>query len=167
MLIIRLARRGRTNSPFYDIVVAEKSRPVQKKFVTKLGYYNPLADKGAGELVYDKDLTVKYIQNGAQMSQATARLLTKDGLKEAGKFVVARVSKPKKEAPKPDVSDEAEAKAEPVESSDAKAVYDKEAVDEAPAAEAAPEETATEKEETPTESTDAEVANDKEEPKAE
>lgn len=146
MLIIRLARRGRTNSPFYDIVVAEKSRPVQKKFITKLGYYNPLADKGAGELIYDKDLTVKYIKNGAQMSQATARLLTKDGLKEAGKFVVARVSKPKKEAPKPEPVEEAPAVEEPeatpeaAESSDAKAVDDKETPAEAPKAEeAAPE----------------------------
>ena len=131
MLIIRLARRGRTNAPFYDIVVAEKSRAVQKKFVNKLGYFNPLAEGGKGELVYNKEQTVKYISNGAQMSQAVARLLTKDGLKEAGKFVVARASKPKKEAPKPDVSEEAEstdeAKAEPVESADAEAKADKEA----------------------------------------
>ena len=123
MLVIRFARRGRSNRPFYDIVVAEKSRPVQKKFVTKLGYFNPLADNGAGELVYDKELTKKYIGNGAQLSQAVARLLTKDGLKEAGKFVVARASKPKKEEPKPEpveeVAEEApateEAAAEPAE----------------------------------------------------
>ena len=106
MLIIRLARRGRTNVPFYDIVVAEKSRAVQKKFVNKLGYYNPLADGGAGELVYNKEQVIKYISNGAQMSQAVARMLTKDGLKEAGKFVVARASKPKKEAPKPEPVEE-------------------------------------------------------------
>jgi len=111
MLVIRFARRGRSNRPFYDIVVAEKSRPVQKKFVTKLGYFNPLADNGAGELVYDKDMTKKYIGNGAQCSQAVARLLTKDGLKEAGKFIKARASKPKKEEPKPEPVEEAPAEA--------------------------------------------------------
>ena len=134
MLIIRLARRGRTNAPFYDIVVAEKSRAVQKKFVNKLGYYNPLADGGAGELVYNKEDVVKYISNGAQMSQAVARMLTKDGLKEAGKFVVARASKPKKEAPKPDPVEEPVAEAPAEEAAPAEA--------EAPAAEEAPAEEA-------------------------
>ena len=144
MLIIRLARRGRSNAPFYDIVVAEKSRPVKKKFITKLGYFNPLANGGEGELSYDKELAVKYIGNGAQMSQATARLLSKDGLKEAGKFIVARHTKPKKEAPKP----------EPVE--------------EAPASEEAPNTESTEKttgapapEETPKEEPAAEAEDDK------
>ena len=99
MLIIRLARRGRSGSPFYDIVVAEKARAVKKKFVNKLGYFNPVADGGAGELVYNKEEVQKYVNNGAQMSQAVARLLTKDGFKDAGKFVVARASKPKKEVP--------------------------------------------------------------------
>ena len=129
MLIIRFARRGRSNAPFYDIVVAEKARAVKKKFINKLGYYNPLADSGAGELVYNKEDVLKYISNGAQMSQAVARLLTKDGLKEAGKFVVARASKPKKE-PKEEPVEEPKAEEPAAESSDAEAMDDKEAAKE-------------------------------------
>mgnify|MGYP000542485819 CR=1 FL=1 len=119
MLIIRLARHGRKKSPFYHLVVAEKARAVQKKYVERIGHYNPLADGGKGELVFDQEKVAFYIGNGAQMSQTAARLLSKAGCKEAGNFIVARATKPKKEAPKPEVT---------------------EAPEEAPAAEATPEE---------------------------
>ncbi len=36
MLIIRFARRGRKGQAFYDLVVAEKSKPVQKSFLKSL-----------------------------------------------------------------------------------------------------------------------------------
>lgn len=101
MLIIRLTRQGRSKLPFYHLVVAEKSRAVQKRFVAKLGYYNPLHEGGKGEVVFDQEKTAFYIKNGAQMSQSAARLLSKAGLKDAGKFIKARASKPKKEAPAP------------------------------------------------------------------
>ena len=122
MLIIRLARRGRKKQAFYDIVVAEKARAVQKRYITKLGYYNPLTDGGKGSITIDEKATVTYLKNGAQMSQTAARILSKHGIKEAGAFIEQRVSKPKKEAPAP----------EPVEEP---------AAEEAPAEEAATEET--------------------------
>lgn len=106
MLKIRLARRGRKKQAFYDVVVAEKARAVQKKYIAKLGYYNPLTKAGEGELVIDKELVIKYIKNGAQVSQTAARLLVKNGIKEAGKFVAQRVTKPKKEVAKPEPKEE-------------------------------------------------------------
>ena len=133
MLKIRLARRGRKKQAFYDVVVAEKARAVQKKYVAKLGYYNPLTKGGEGELVIDKEAVVKYINNGAEPSQTAARLLVKNGIKEAGKFIAKRVSKPKKDkvnaegkedalgqAPKPDPKEEepAEEKVEVAEKED-------------------------------------------------
>ncbi|MDH3324489.1 MAG: 30S ribosomal protein S16 [Candidatus Peregrinibacteria bacterium] len=105
MLIIRFARRGRKKQAFFDLVVTEKSRAAQKKPVEKLGYLNPHTDGGKGELVFDADKTKKYIVNGAQMSQSAARLLVKNGIKEAGKFIEERQTKPKKEAPKPEVEE--------------------------------------------------------------
>ena len=107
MLVIRFARRGRKGRPFYDLVVAEKSRPVKKKFIEQLGYYNPLSSGGKGELVFDKSLLEKYIKNGAQVSQSVARLLVKEGFALAGKFVKARHTVPKKE-PKPEPVEEKE-----------------------------------------------------------
>lgn len=111
MLMIRFARRGRKGQAFFDLVVAEKSRPVQKKFISKLGYFNPRSESGKGEFIFEKEAVEKYIKNGAQVSQSVARLLVKNGCEMAGKFVTQRVSKPQKtEAPK-----EPEAPAAPVE----------------------------------------------------
>lgn len=101
MLIIRFARRGRKGQAFFDLVVAEKSKPVQKKFISKLGYFNPRTEGGKGEFVFDKEQVEKYIGQGAQVSQSAARLLAKNGCELAGKFIAQRVSKPQKtEAPK-------------------------------------------------------------------
>jgi len=126
MLIIRFARRGRKGQAFFDLVVAEKSKPVQKKFIEKLGYQNPLTDGGKGAFVFDKDLVEKYIKNGAQVSQSAARLLAKNGCELAGKFVEQRASKPQKtEAPKEEPEEESpaaeEAPAEESEDEEAKA----------------------------------------------
>jgi len=104
MLVIRFARRGRKKQAFYDLVAAEKARPVKKKIVERLGYYDPLANDGAGELVFDVEKVKAHIANGAQLSQTVARLLVKNDVKEAGKYVKERASKPKKEAPKKDAS---------------------------------------------------------------
>ncbi len=99
MLIIRFARRGRKKQAFFDLVVAEKSKSVTKKFVSKLGYFNPIINNGEGEFVFDKDAVEKYIKNGAQVSQSAARILAKNGCELAGKFIEARPTKPQKTEP--------------------------------------------------------------------
>ncbi|MCF7917701.1 30S ribosomal protein S16 [Candidatus Gracilibacteria bacterium] len=96
MVIIRFVRVGRKNQAFFHLVAAEKSKAVQKKHIEKLGYYNPHFEKGKGELVVVEDRVKHYLSHGAQMSETAARLLTKHGIKEAGKFVTERSSKPKK-----------------------------------------------------------------------
>jgi small subunit ribosomal protein S16 len=116
MLIIRFARRGRKGQAFFDLVVAEKSKPVQKKFISKLGFFNPRTEGGKGEFVFDKDQVEKYIGNGAQVSQSATRLLAKNGCELAGKFVEQRASKPQKtEAPKEEPAEEPAAEAAPAE----------------------------------------------------
>jgi len=100
MLIIRFARFGRKNTAFFKLVVAEKARAAQKKPVAELGWFNPHLEGGAGEFKFDETLVKKYIANGAQVSQTAARKLMKAGVKEAGKFIEQRSTKPKKEAPK-------------------------------------------------------------------
>ncbi len=108
MLVIRFARRGRKKQAFFDLVVAEKARAVNKKFIAKLGYFNPLTESGKGLFSFDQELVEKYMNNGAQPSQAVARLLVKNGCKLAEKFIEKRHTTPKKEEPKK----EEEAKAE-------------------------------------------------------
>ncbi len=116
MLVIRFARFGRNKQAFFRLVAAEKSAPVKKKFIEKLGYHNPHANGGEGEFTFEAEKIKAYIKNGAQLSQTAARLLTKSGLKEAGAFIKQRASKPKKEAPKPEpVEEVAPAEAAPAE----------------------------------------------------
>jgi small subunit ribosomal protein S16 len=100
MLVIRFARFGRKKSAFFKLVVAEKARAAQKKPVAELGWFNPHAEGGKGEFKFDAEAVKKYITNGAQVSQTAARKLVKEGIKEAGKFIEQRATKPKKEAPK-------------------------------------------------------------------
>ena len=122
MLIIRFARRGRKGQAFFDLVVAEKSRPVQKKFINKLGYFNPRTEGGKGEFVFNKEQVEKYINNGAQVSQSAARLLAKNGCELAGKFIEARASKPQKtEPPKEEVEEPAAEEAPAAETEETKA----------------------------------------------
>ena len=99
MLVVRFARFGRNKQAFFRLVAAESSSPVKKKFIEKLGHYNPHANGGEGEFTFDAEKIKKHIAHGAQLSQTAARLLTKSGLKEAGKFVQQRGTKPKKEVP--------------------------------------------------------------------
>ncbi len=100
MLVIRLARFGRNKNAFFKLVVAEKARAAQKKPVAELGWFDPHTDSGKGEFKFDAEAVKKYIANGAQVSQTAARKLVKEGIKEAGKFIEERSTKPKKEAPK-------------------------------------------------------------------
>jgi small subunit ribosomal protein S16 len=106
MLIIRFARFGRNRNAFFKLVVAEKARAAQKKPVAELGWFNPHSDGGKGEFKVDAGLVKKYIANGAQVSQTVARKLVKEGIKEAGKFIEQRSTKPKKEAPAPEPKEE-------------------------------------------------------------
>lgn len=94
MLKIRLQRKGRRNRAFYRIVVAEHSNAVKGKFVEIVGHYEPMTK----EVVFKKDAIVKHLSNGAQPSDAVARLGAKNGIEELKAFVGQRFSHPKKEA---------------------------------------------------------------------
>jgi len=93
VLKIRLQRKGRRNRPFYRIVVAEKARAVQGRFLEIVGHYDPIKK----DLVLKTDRIEYYISNGAQPSQTVARLAIKQGMKNLEKFLDKRVTKPTKE----------------------------------------------------------------------
>lgn len=105
MLTLRFARHGRKKQAFFKIVAAEKARAVQKKCIAELGFYDPLANEGKGICKVDISAVKKYIKNGAQISQSLARLLVKNGVNEAEKFIETRLTKPKKETPTPEPKD--------------------------------------------------------------
>ena len=145
MLVIRLARTGRTKYPTYRIVAAESARAATGKFVKILGHYNPHTK----ELVLDKPVIEGYVAKGAQPSNSVIRLLQRENVAlPAWVKLETRNRKPKHEPEVVEAPADTPAEEAPV------------AVDEAPAeevAEATAEETpAEEVVETPVAETPAE-----------
>ncbi len=92
VLVIRFQRAGRKKSPFYRIVVAEKSRAVKGRFVEKVGHYNPVTNPK--EVSLNTERIEHWISVGATPSQTAARLFHSNGMTSAEKFIAKRVMKP-------------------------------------------------------------------------
>jgi len=71
MLRIRLARTGKKNKAQFRLVVAEKARAVNKKFIEILGHYNPHSK----EKVFKKERIQYWISKGAQPSPTVHNFL--------------------------------------------------------------------------------------------
>ena len=86
MLMIRLSRTGRTNSPYYSIVVTEKTNPATDgNFLEKVGTYSPAGANPT--FTFEKERILYWISKGAQVSETLARLLNKQGVAGMEKFV--------------------------------------------------------------------------------
>ena len=73
MLRIRLTRTGAKNQPSYRVVVADPSKPRDVKFGEILGHYTPRQDPPL--VVIDREKAQKWIEVGAQPSDAVKRML--------------------------------------------------------------------------------------------
>jgi small subunit ribosomal protein S16 len=74
MLVIRLARGGRSKYPVYRIVAAESSRAATGKFIEVLGHYNPHTK----EVSLKKEQIEKRLSHGAQPSNSVIKLLMRE-----------------------------------------------------------------------------------------
>lgn len=73
MLMIRLARIGKKKHPFYRVVVTEKTRPRNGRFVEIVGTYDPAKKPATIQL---NDERVQYwIAKGAQPSDTVRSFL--------------------------------------------------------------------------------------------
>ncbi len=103
MLVIRLARTGRSKHATYRIVAAEKARAATGKFVEVLGHYDPHSKT----LVMDKDGISRRVAQGAQPSNTVLKLMVREGIElPAWAKVEQKQRAPKKE---PEVKEEATA----------------------------------------------------------
>ena len=66
MLMIRLARIGKKKHPFYRVVVTEKTRPRNGRFVEIVGTYDP--SKKPATVVLDQERVKYWMGKGAQPS---------------------------------------------------------------------------------------------------
>jgi small subunit ribosomal protein S16 len=84
MVVIRLARGGSHNRPFYNIVVADKRNRRDGRFIERLGFHNPLAKEGVASTSIALDRVTHWTKNGAQLSPTVERLVKAFTKKQAG-----------------------------------------------------------------------------------
>ncbi|MDR2688910.1 MAG: 30S ribosomal protein S16 [Azoarcus sp.] len=75
MVVIRLARGGAKQRPFYNIVAADSRNRRDGRFIERVGYYNPVASGGEQLLSINTERLGYWKQNGARLSPTVARLV--------------------------------------------------------------------------------------------
>jgi len=73
VLMIRLSRIGKKKRPFYRVIVTEKTRPRNGRFVEIVGTYDPLQKPAAIKL--DHDRVDYWLGKGAQPSDTVRSFL--------------------------------------------------------------------------------------------
>lgn len=76
MLAIRLARYGKKKKPFYRVVVMDKRRPRNGRFVEVVGTYDPL--KKPLEIRLDAERIRYWLGCGAQPSDTVRSLIRRE-----------------------------------------------------------------------------------------
>lgn len=95
MLMIRLARRGKKNKPFFRVYIAEKTKDAFGTSLEELGWYDPSSSSKQGELNADR---IRYwLSKGAQASPTVHNLLIAKKIIEGPKI---KVYSPKKKKEK-------------------------------------------------------------------
>ena len=75
---MRLKRMGAKKRPFYRIVVADSRFPRDGRFIETVGTYNPITNPA--EVKINKELALKWLNNGAQPTETVRTLLKKEGI---------------------------------------------------------------------------------------
>jgi small subunit ribosomal protein S16 len=78
MVVIRLSRVGKKNSPAYRVVVADKQRAAKRKYIEVIGHYNPTQKPKIVEI--DKDRALLWISKGAKPSDTVNNLMADLGI---------------------------------------------------------------------------------------
>lgn len=72
-LKIRLRQQGRTNRPFYRVVLADSRSPRDGKYVEMLGWYNPFEEEN--NVLLDSQKIAYWVGQGAQITEAVQSLM--------------------------------------------------------------------------------------------
>lgn len=76
MVVIRLARGGAKKRPFYHVVVADKARARNGRFIENVGFYNPIATGKEVKLKLSIERIQEWIKKGAQASDRVKHLIS-------------------------------------------------------------------------------------------
>ncbi len=111
---IRCKRMGNRNRPFFRLVVADSRFQRDGRFLDILGHYDPLQEPARVEI--DKELTLKWLGRGAQISETAKSLLKKTGIYQEYQQHLAEAKKKRKGAA--GTTEEASVQADDSQSSD-------------------------------------------------
>jgi small subunit ribosomal protein S16 len=75
MVVIRLARAGAKNRPFYNLVVADSRDRRDGRFIERVGFYNPIASAGPDSVRLKLDRIQYWKNKGALTSDAVEKLI--------------------------------------------------------------------------------------------
>ena len=84
MVVIRMARGGAKNRPFYNIVVADSRMPRDGRFIERIGFYNPKAPESEKNFRIALDRVDHWVKLGAQPSAAVKKLIKRGKTEVAG-----------------------------------------------------------------------------------
>ena len=85
MVVIRMARGGARNRPFYSIVVADSRMPRDGRFIERIGFYNPKSAENEPRYRLALDRVEHWVKQGAQPSNAVKKLIKRGKHEVAGK----------------------------------------------------------------------------------
>jgi small subunit ribosomal protein S16 len=77
MVKIRLRRMGKKKQPTYRVVVTDSRSPRDGRFIETIGFYNPRTEPPTVQI--EEDRALYWLSQGAQPSDAVARLLRNKG----------------------------------------------------------------------------------------
>ncbi|MBS0359236.1 MAG: 30S ribosomal protein S16 [Proteobacteria bacterium] len=104
MVVIRLSRAGTNKRPFYHMVVADRRKPRDGRYIEQVGYFNPVARGQEIPLLIETDRVQYWLSVGAQPSGRVQTLLKKYAGQKTVAAAPAEKAKPaakaKKAAPK-------------------------------------------------------------------
>jgi len=89
MVVIRMARGGAKNRPFYNIVVADSRMPRDGRFIERIGFYNPKSAENEPRYRIALDRVAHWVSKGAQPSDAVKKLIKRGKTDVTGKTEAA------------------------------------------------------------------------------
>lgn len=75
MVVIRLARGGAKDRPFFNIIVADSRSRRDGRFIERIGFHNPVANEKQERTRIALDRLNYWLGVGAQLSDSAAKII--------------------------------------------------------------------------------------------
>ncbi len=77
-VVMRLSRAGAKKTAFYQVVVADRRRAPDGKFIEKIGYYDPKSEEN--KAVVNEERVLYWLRQGAKPSDTVRQILIREGI---------------------------------------------------------------------------------------